>query len=88
MIKTNTLTIVYTIKDHDAFKSERQRVNDNFKPLEDHPWAITSMSLGHEIQRLNLIEEAHENKRYDLLDEIFGLVDPVKIRRICDLIGY
>jgi ABC-type lipopolysaccharide export system ATPase subunit len=34
------------------------------------------------------VEEAHEQNRHDLLDEIFSLVDPIKIESISALIGY
>lgn len=87
-IDTNTLTCVYTINDKIAFEEENKRIFDNFKKLEGQSWAITAISLGHEIHRLGLVEAAHEQKRYDLLDEIFRLVDPVNIEKISDLIGY
>ena len=88
MIDTGTLTCVYTIKDKSAFNDERNRINSNFKSVEGEPWAITSMSLGHEIRRLELLEAAHDVLRYDLMDEIFGLIDPAPIGDISDLQGF
>lgn len=88
MIDTNTFTCVYTINDKEAFSEEHNRIFENFKKSENKPWAITAISLGHEIHRLALAEEAHQQNRHDLLDEIFGLVDPHKIENISDLCGY
>lgn len=88
MIDTNTFTCVYTINDKEAFSEEYKRIFENFKNSENEAWAITAISLGHEIHRLTLAEEAHEHNRHDLLDEIFGLVDPSKIKNISDLSGY
>lgn len=88
MIDTNTLTCVYTINDKEAFAAEHERIFENFKESENEPWAITAISFGHEIHRLELAEEAHEQNRHDLLDEIFGLVAPIKIESISALSGY
>jgi len=88
MVSTNTLTCVYTINDKKSFEDENQRIIRNFKESDGQPWAITAISLGHEIHRLSLIEEAHDAVRYDLLDEIFGMVDPTTIDSISELVGY
>lgn len=88
MIDTNTLTCVYTINDKEAFTEEHNRIFKNFKKSENEAWAITAISLGHEIHRLALVEEAHQQNRHDLIDEILGLIDPVKIESISDLSGY
>ena len=85
---TNTLTCVYTINDHAAFSDERDRINSNFKQSAGEPWAITAMSCGHEMRRLDLIENAHEKSRHDLLDEIFGMIDPTLVEDITELEGY
>jgi len=85
----DTITCVYTINDREAFnEDEQKRITKNFKPSKDEPLAITAMSLGHEIHRLGLIEEAHDKKRYDLLDDIFGIIDPASIESISQLDGY
>ena len=85
---TKTLTVVYQINDEKEFKEHRAAINENFKMLAGEPWAVTAMSLGHEIHRLSLIEEAHENDRLDLLTEIFGLIDPGAVASITDLGDY
>lgn len=43
---------------------------------------VNAMSVGDEFQRLELIEQAHEAGRHDMLDDIFGLVDPHNIKSI------
>ena len=88
MISTNNLTVVYTVNDKAAFKEEFERLNNDFKSSKGEPWAITAMSHGHEIDRLELIESAHDENRHDLLGEIFGLLDPAKIKNIRDLESY
>lgn len=88
MISTNNFTIVYTVNDKEAFKEEFARLNNDFKSSKGEAWAITAMSHGHEIDRLSLIETAHDENRHDLLDEIFGLLDPAKIKSIRELKGY
>lgn len=85
MEATNTLTCVYTINDKEAFADEQARIQKNFKNSDGLPWAITAMSVGHELHRLSLIEEAHDQGKHELLDEIFGLVDPSKINDISEL---
>lgn len=82
-----TLTCVYTINDDAAFADEQARIHQNFKKSEGEPWAITAMSMGHEIHRLSLIEEAHDKGRHDLLDDIFGMVDPSCVASIEDMDG-
>ena len=67
--KLRRLTTVYTINDADAFEEENKHVFDNFKSSDGLPWAITAVSRGHELHRLALLEEAHDEKRYDLLDD-------------------
>lgn len=87
MIETNTLTCVYTINDKKEFEAENKHIFENFKNSDGLPWAITAVSRGHELHRLALIEEAHDEKRHDLLDDIFGMVDPTLAESISDLDG-
>lgn len=86
--KLRRLTTVYTINDADAFEEENKHVFDNFKSSDGLPWAITAVSRGHELHRLALLEEAHDEKRYDLLDEIFGMLEPDQVDSIHGLAGY
>jgi len=88
MIITKNLTVVYTVNDKESFKEELARLNNDFKSSKGEDWAITAMSHGHEIYRLELIESAHDEGRHDLLDEIFGLPDPAKIKSISELETY
>lgn len=85
METTNTLTCVYTINDKEAFADEQARIQKNFKSSDGEPWAITAMSIGHELHRLALVEEAHDQGKYELLDDIFGLIDPTEINDISEL---
>jgi len=85
---TKTLTCVYTINDRKAFAEEQKRINKNFRSSNGLPWSITAISIGHEIHRLSLIEEAHDENRHDLFSEIFGLIDPSLIESINHLKGF
>ena len=87
-INTNTLACAYPINDKEAFTTAPERIIENFKKLRNESWITTAIILGHEIHRIELLEEAHKQKRYDLLDEIFGLVGPANIEKISDLSGY
>lgn len=55
---TQHLTVVYTIHDQEAFQAEHYRLKQKFMESEGKPWAITAMSLDHEMQRLHWVEEA------------------------------
>ena len=79
------MTCVYTISDQEAFEPEKKRIFEHFQKLGGRPWAITAISMGDEIHRLRLAEEAHNNNRDDLLDNIFSIVDPSKINSISEL---
>ena len=54
------LTVVYTINDTEAFEPTREMIQEQFKPSANEPFAITAMSVDHEIRRLELIEQAAE----------------------------
>jgi hypothetical protein len=82
---TNTMTCVYLIKDHKAFEEERKKIFSKFKDPIDEPWAITAIGCGDEVRRLELLEEAHNKGLYDLMDKIFGLIDPRSVESIHDL---
>lgn len=82
------LTVVYTINNEDAFSDHKKIITDHFMESKDKPWAVTAQSMGDEMHRLYLIEEAHNNNRHDLLDEIFGLLDPQIFDSLEDLDGY
>ena len=73
---TNTLTIVFTINDHQAFEFERLRLLAMFKRDLNPDYSITALSLGHEIRRAELLEQAAELRDWSLIDEILGLIDP------------
>lgn len=85
---SRALTVVYTINDSDAFEEHQQFINLHFEKSDGKPWAITAQSLGHEIHRVCLAEEAHDQRRYDLLDEIFGMIDPTICETLADVNGY
>lgn len=87
-MKQETMTIVYTINDKESFKEEREHIKEHFKSSKGEKWAITAMSCGHELHRLYLLEEANSEERYDLFDEIFGIVNPSDYAEVSDLDGY
>lgn len=66
------LTIVYTINNEDEFAPELDRINGLLSPSKGKPWAITAMSLDHEIQRVADIHEAADS--YDM-DEIISILE-------------
>lgn len=49
---------------------------------------VTAMSVGDEFQRLELLEDAHNQGRDDLFDDIFGLINPHQAKSIKDLEAY
>ena len=73
---TNNLTIVFTINDHQAFEFERLRLLAMFKRDANPDYSITALSLGHEISRVELLEQAADLRDWTLIDKIFGLIDP------------
>lgn len=75
------LTVVYTINDDDAFKPESDRIYGAFQSSAGLPYAITAISHGHEMNRVQLIEDATDRYRDDdtlrlAIDEIIRCVDP------------
>ncbi len=68
------MTVVYMINDPSKFLEENERLHAHFYPdPTGKPWAITAMSLDHEIRRLELIEEAmHEQLNLELLDTLLS----------------
>lgn len=81
------LTTVYTINDEKGFEPEQNRLLDFFQESKGKPWAITAMSVDHEIHRLYLVEEAHQRGRHDLLDDIFGLVETTQYEDLNEFIA-
>lgn len=59
------LTVVYTINDEAAFKSELDAVMNKFKSSKGEPFSITAVSRDHEIQRVEWIETALANNDID-----------------------
>jgi len=45
------LTVVYTIHDEREFRKEKDAINEKFMSSKGKPWAITAMSIDHEINR-------------------------------------
>lgn len=87
---TKYLTVVYTINDSNAFESTRQAIFDSFKQASDLPFAVTAISLDHEMQRIELIERALEeiDDFYDLrdtIDEIIAHPSIADIKNINDI---
>ena len=72
------MTIVYTINDEEAFKSEAERMEGLFSSSEGKPWAITAWSRDHEMNRVDLIRDAID-ARCDL-DVIDNIVNAANIK--------
>lgn len=70
--KPQYLTVVYTINNPDDFFEENDRLQSLFTESDGKPWAITAMSVGHEIHRLELIENAMDSNRNDLIEVIIS----------------
>lgn len=68
------LTVVYTINDENAFEQERQRILGLTSLSAGKPFAITSWSLDHEINRTTLIQEAIDNRDFDAAEQIVSAV--------------
>lgn len=67
---TEYLTIVYTINDQEAFKEIRKALIGSMAASDGKPFSITACSCDHEITRIELIEEAMDARKTDLLDDI------------------
>jgi len=85
MKKPSKMTVVYSINDNSEFRREKARIMSLFREIGEKPWSITGVSLGDEMARIELIKDAHHTGRYDLLDEILGLVDMSSVMTIHDL---
>ena len=81
------LTVVYTINDTEAFKPTRKMIQEQFKPSENEPFAITAMSADHEIRRMELIEQAAEecDDIYELREMIEAIAGHPKIGDVKNL---
>ena len=75
MAKQKFLTVVYTINDAEEFEEERLSVMEKFKSPKDQPWAITAISIDHEIHRLDLLTEALSNQDDEKVDRLLGHID-------------
>ncbi len=82
------LTVVYTINDDEKFSKERADIMKKFQESNGKPWAITAMSLDHEIGRLSLIEEAAARGGVEALELIEGIIAHPKIGQFETLVGF
>lgn len=69
------LTVVYTINDEKSFEEEQNRINKLCSSSDGKPWAITSWSLDHEVNRCMLIHEALDNSDYKTAGDIVRAVN-------------
>lgn len=80
--KPQYLTVVYTINSTEDFLEENNRLQSLFTEPDGKPWAITAMSVDHEIHRLELIENALDSDQ----DELIGvIINHPEIGNVCDL---
>lgn len=77
----NQMTILIKVVDEEAAKPLMDKLYAAMREATDGV-EVNAMSVGDEFQRLELIEQAHEADRHDMLDDIFGLVDPHNIKSI------
>ena len=78
-------TVVYTVNDDESFKEEWERIHENFMQSEGKPWAITAVSLDHEIDRLSLIEDALNANDLEAADKAIGFVNIGRIKSLDEL---
>lgn len=64
------LTACFTINNPDSFAVERAQIMENLTPSDGKDWAVTAVSLDHEMHRIDLIEQALEKGGYEALDLI------------------
>lgn len=84
------ITVVYTIRDNDAFESIRKKIFEDFADDKDAPYAVTAVSLDHEIQRMHWVEQATTEvddffDLKDILDAIAGHPNIASIESLDDL---
>lgn len=70
------LTVVYTINDEAAFGPEFDRITNHFKASKDEPWAVTAISRGHEMHRLDMINDAVFEEKEHLVLDLIQLANP------------
>lgn len=69
------LTVVFTYKNTESFKDERERL---FKLLQSYDmgdppdWGITAISNDNEIHRVSLIEDAVSNADFSMVDKLLS----------------
>ncbi len=80
--KPQYLTVVYTINSPEDFLEENNRLQSLFTEPDGKPWAITAMSVDHEIHRLELIESALDSDQDELIEVI---ISHPAIGNVCDL---
>ena len=81
------MTLLIEVKDEDAAK---EIIGDLHQAMrgEHKGICVNAMSIADEFQRIELIEQALNGERPDLIDEILSLVDPREIGDIDELEGY
>lgn len=79
------LTVVYTIHNEKEFRKERDAINEKFMASEGKPWAITAMSVDHEINRLHWIEEALNAEDSQAVDAAISCGDIGNVKSLDDL---
>ncbi len=79
------LTVVYTINDDDSFTEERDRLMTFFQESKGKPWAITAISIDHEINRLHWVEEALSANDMDAVDAAIGHIDIGNVQSLDEL---
>jgi hypothetical protein len=70
--KPQYLTVVYTINSPEDFLEENERLQSLFTEPQGRPWAITAMSVDHEIHRMDLIASALHSNQSELIETIIS----------------
>jgi len=73
-----SFTVVYTVRDEKAFvaSDEWRKLHDSMASMDaSAPFAVTAMSMDHEMRRVQLMEEAVEKYRHR--DECLAAVEAI-----------
>ena len=70
---TKHITVVYTVHDEEAFEPTRQQIIESMNSTENAPFAVTAVSLDHEMQRTHWCEIAAEE-----IGDYYGLKEALE----------
>lgn len=86
--KTEYMTFVFEVKDRASFQPMLDSLGGRYALCEFDDWAVTAMSKGDEIKKLELIEEAAAEGRLDLIKTLLSIGPVDGIESIHDIAWY